>query len=114
MSLPCRKLFACSNRGDQLRSNMRTGEGPIACQLCYKSFAQARYLKCHMRSHTGEKPYKCQLCQKSFADESIVRADDPVLVRADDPVLVAKPYGLSPDELFRPMVSVVPNDHFVD
>jgi len=36
------------------------------------------------------------------------------IMRTDCPVFEAKSYWLTPDELFQSMVTIVPNDHFVN
>lgn len=71
---------------------VHTGERPLQCDLCDRSFNRANGLKVHRRSvsafvpailnhvanpdkhrtHTGERPFACDLCDKSFGDKSHV------------------------------------------
>ena len=41
-------------------------EYPNKCDICTKSFNDARYLEIHKRTHTGEKPFQCSYCTKKF------------------------------------------------
>lgn len=39
---------------------MHTGERPIECDLCPKTFLSTLAMKKHRRVHTGEKPFECK------------------------------------------------------
>ena len=45
-----------------------TGEEPLACSKCDKSFTVRSHLKNHERIHTGEKPFACPKCEKWFTE----------------------------------------------
>ncbi|KAK7082955.1 hypothetical protein SK128_013330 [Halocaridina rubra] len=44
------------------------------CPTCLKSFVYKAKLQSHMRSHTGEKPFMCQLCPSSFTQRCNLNA----------------------------------------
>ncbi|XP_077300955.1 uncharacterized protein LOC143921499 [Arctopsyche grandis] len=45
----------------------QTKEKLYKCDICFKTFAERKYLRRHVNGHTGLKPYKCEICFKSFA-----------------------------------------------
>ncbi|XP_055616190.1 zinc finger protein 771-like [Toxorhynchites rutilus septentrionalis] len=49
---------------------LETGEKPLKCEMCEKTFSSKLGLKVHVRAHTGERPYSCPHCQKPFKDRS--------------------------------------------
>lgn len=40
-----------------------TGERPLMCSTCGKSFADPRSFKTHNLIHSGERPFKCPICR---------------------------------------------------
>ncbi|XP_072018534.1 uncharacterized protein [Amphiura filiformis] len=61
----CGKTFARLRNLVQHLECVHTG--PFQCKYCDKTFARSSRLNEHERVHTGEKPFLCQFCNKSFA-----------------------------------------------
>ncbi|VDL55821.1 unnamed protein product [Hymenolepis diminuta] len=41
------------------------------CDICGKSFNQARYMKAHVEAvHENLKPFKCEICERCYSDRA--------------------------------------------
>lgn len=49
---------------------VHTGERPLQCRICSKSFAAPSSLAMHLLYHSGERAYKCTQCPKAFSNKS--------------------------------------------
>ncbi|XP_076457774.1 uncharacterized protein LOC143291661 [Babylonia areolata] len=63
----CGREFA---NAKYLRSHMRVHSDvkPFTCDQCSSAFVRSSDLRRHKKTHTGEKSFKCQLCDSAFAD----------------------------------------------
>ena len=57
-------------RTEQLSTHkkMHTGEKPLKCDVCDKSFRVQSHLNNHKMLHTGERPFSCDVCGKGFIE----------------------------------------------
>lgn len=51
-----------------------TGERPLVCASCGKTFADPRSLVKHNKIHSGEKKYECNVCNKKFIHSYTLKA----------------------------------------
>ncbi|XP_069700197.1 zinc finger protein 271-like [Periplaneta americana] len=62
----CGKTFMQA-RNLTRHSFIHSSQKPFSCSVCFKGFVQASDLTRHTRKdHTGEKPFSCDVCLKSF------------------------------------------------
>jgi len=64
--------------------NAAKKEYPNKCDVCTKSFNDARYLEIHKRTHTGEKPFQCSYCAKKFHSREL-QVKHQRLIHGDSP-----------------------------
>ncbi|CAG9559430.1 unnamed protein product [Danaus chrysippus] len=65
----CNKTF---RRHSTLCQHMKKHRGirNHVCNICSKAFYEVSKLNAHMRVHTGERPFECQFCSRKFAQQS--------------------------------------------
>ena len=57
-----------------LHMKIHTGEVKIECKECGKSFADAYYLKTHIKNvHSNVRPFSCSICSKSFKEKKVLK-----------------------------------------
>ncbi len=76
---PGRNLLACNQgRASSAVPNRRmthwrthTGEMPVACAVCPKTFAQLAHVLVHRRRRASEKPVACTVSRASFTQPGL-------------------------------------------
>ena len=53
-------------KGERSKKEKDSGQSPLKCQECDKTFTRPQHLNSHKLIHTGEKPFNCQKCGKKF------------------------------------------------
>jgi len=64
----CNQIFNNVN-GVFIHENVLTGNIPVQCDICFRTFSCKSSLNIHKRTHTGEKPYMCNVCGRSFSQK---------------------------------------------
>ncbi|KFM80773.1 Zinc finger protein 41, partial [Stegodyphus mimosarum] len=66
MTFSTKKLLL---KHQQSTHGARVTEKKHECPVCKKLFLRPKHLQIHQRCHTGEKPVKCSHCEKSFCND---------------------------------------------
>ncbi|XP_044738044.1 gastrula zinc finger protein XlCGF8.2DB-like [Chrysoperla carnea] len=62
----CDKSFHSHSLLSQHKRIHHSTEKPYKCKFCEKSFALPRWLKAHLMIHTNDKPFTCDVCNQTF------------------------------------------------
>ena len=65
----CGKNFQSKFKLDSHKVGVHKQDGKFRCSICGKCFAVRQRLQKHFLRHTGERPISCDLCGKSFKDK---------------------------------------------